>query len=528
MPEIDIESPSKRFEEHLAIGSNYRIILSGKYGIGKTYFLKYFFDKRKENYNSFILSPVNYVVSPNEDIFELIKADIIKNLFLTGKINLEKLPEDNTLQKISNFVEGKKAVLGKFLLNMLSKLSSTSPIPEETIQAVGKIYTDYKKHTNNKKQEDKTRSEELSEYWFDTVERIGSIYEHNYITKLIDTFLTELKENGKKKNVLIIDDLDRVDPEHIFRILNVLSAHNNQFDSENKFQFDHVIIVCDFENIKRIFFHKYGSGVDFEGYIDKFFSTDLFHYSNYDAIRSYVQITFNTVSENNELDFLLLVFEKLIDSEFLTIRSLLKHRFDISFKEFILFEVDSIPIDSRLEVFTIFRQRHYVNSNDLPILRFFKLMSFVFGSFESFWIALLSISKSKTHFKFKDCKNLVSFLSLQEHISLNRDVDLFFKKHFEEFHGDKRLAKIDWPRIKNQLGNFKINLKWIAGRKYESNVSYFEGAKAIDENENDFTHEQQNRTIKVSEIFATVQRIAIQCNKNGYFAKVGIIWNPKD
>ena len=49
-------------------------------------------------------------------------------------------------------------------------------------------------------------------------------------------FLEEIR--NKKKNVLVIDDLDRIDPEHIFRILNILSVHNNHFDSENKFSFD--------------------------------------------------------------------------------------------------------------------------------------------------------------------------------------------------------------------------------------------------------------------------------------------------
>ena len=63
-------------------------------------------------------------------------------------------------------------------------------------------------------------------------EIIGSIYEYNYITKAINVFLNEIK--GEKKNVLIVDDMDRIDPEHLFRILNVLSAHNNHFDTENK------------------------------------------------------------------------------------------------------------------------------------------------------------------------------------------------------------------------------------------------------------------------------------------------------
>ena len=75
---------------------------------------------------------------------------------------------------------------------------------------------------------------------------------------------------AEKRKVLIIDDLDRMDPDHIFRIMNVFAA---QFDHErfgyNKFAFDKVIIVCDLDNLRNLFAHKYGSNVDFSGYIDK-------------------------------------------------------------------------------------------------------------------------------------------------------------------------------------------------------------------------------------------------------------------
>jgi hypothetical protein len=47
MSEISIEDVSKRFEEHLAIEDNNRIIFSGKFGTGKTYFLNKFFDDRE-------------------------------------------------------------------------------------------------------------------------------------------------------------------------------------------------------------------------------------------------------------------------------------------------------------------------------------------------------------------------------------------------------------------------------------------------------------------------------------------------
>lgn len=53
-----------------------------------------------------------------------------------------------------------------------------------------------------------------------------------------------------------------MDPEHIFRILNVFSAHfGDDLDadfSHNKFGFDKVLLLCDYDNIKNIYHHFYG------------------------------------------------------------------------------------------------------------------------------------------------------------------------------------------------------------------------------------------------------------------------------
>ncbi len=56
-----------------------------------------------------------------------------------------------------------------------------------------------------------------------------------------------LKSNGKEV-VRILDDLDRIDTEHIFRLLNVFVAQVDvvgKGENDNKFGFDKVIFVCD-------------------------------------------------------------------------------------------------------------------------------------------------------------------------------------------------------------------------------------------------------------------------------------------
>ena len=73
-------------------------------------------------------------------------------------------------------------------------------------------------------------------------ETTSNIFEYNFITQLINTTLENHKKvkeskDDKYENVLIIDDLDRIDPEHIFRILNILSVHNNYWGAKKQIFF---------------------------------------------------------------------------------------------------------------------------------------------------------------------------------------------------------------------------------------------------------------------------------------------------
>lgn len=74
-----IEGVFQKFENHLNLENNNRIIFSGKFGLGKSYFLNEFFKEEgdEKKYFSIFLNPVNYSIASNEDIFELIKFDIL-------------------------------------------------------------------------------------------------------------------------------------------------------------------------------------------------------------------------------------------------------------------------------------------------------------------------------------------------------------------------------------------------------------------------------------------------------------------
>ena len=86
---LDISKPTQDFTTHLSITGNNRIIFSGPFGSGKTYFLNEYF-KENTDYEVFHLYPVNYSISQNGDIFELIKFDLLFELLFNPNVEFEK------------------------------------------------------------------------------------------------------------------------------------------------------------------------------------------------------------------------------------------------------------------------------------------------------------------------------------------------------------------------------------------------------------------------------------------------------
>lgn len=272
------------FDEFLKIGSNGRIFFSGKFGIGKTFFLKNFFQSRLAEYETFHLFPINYQISNNEDVIELLKYDILTELIKRN---------ENIIH--GNEVKGIGASTLLFYSWCKSKYSTNSALqsalsagelasdlfPDPIIATLGKLGKPLRellsldKDFQVFKKEYLAGDRGLAQSYMDAI-RSKDIRESDYLSHLIDEKIKELKQS--KKSVLVLDDIDRIDPEHLFRILNIFSAHFG--DDSNKFGFDRVVIVGDVRNIKSIFHHKYGEGADFDGYFDKFFSVKPYFLDN--------------------------------------------------------------------------------------------------------------------------------------------------------------------------------------------------------------------------------------------------------
>lgn len=270
----------KDFKKHIDLEGNERILFSGSFGSGKSTFLNEFEKTYNNNYKFIKLYPVNYSVSNNEDIFELIKFDILFELISKHRtdIDLKKSDFDFWL-KAAMFMQNKLEII-PVLLSIISLHDKIGKPVATFIEELQKIKINFDEYSKDVSQNE---SETIFAFLDSFKNRKGNVYEMDATSQFIFDLISRLKANENKiedklsfKSVLIIDDLDRLDPDHIFRLFNIFSAHTHSITGENKFGFDKVIFVCDIKNIKKIYFHKYGEGVDFRGYIDKFYSTSPF------------------------------------------------------------------------------------------------------------------------------------------------------------------------------------------------------------------------------------------------------------
>lgn len=269
MDTIDISQNIQDFKQ--VFENESRIIFSAKFGDGKSYFLNEFiksYDEKKNDYYFITLHPVNYVVEENRDVIEYIKRDILFQLIKDNRIYDFKEGYDKIFDAVCN-VES--------LFKLADFAASIIPVKglKEGYKALKGLVS---KIEEKRKEQDVLHV--VDDYLNGFYGKLGSISECDAFTYLIQKSLEQMMA----KSVLIIEDLDRIDPAHLFRIMNVLSSQvDNPYYSEvpngNKFGFDKIILVMDYEIAKHLFHHFYGLEANYEGYMNKFLNTLPYSYS---------------------------------------------------------------------------------------------------------------------------------------------------------------------------------------------------------------------------------------------------------
>jgi hypothetical protein len=203
---IPIDRPLEEFYAYLK--ANDRVFLSARFGDGKSTFVEQFKEQYTNDYTFITLYPINYQVADNKDVFEYIKRDILIQL-LGNKDTVLKKEDYAFTAKLYYYLHNNATSIAE---DLILSIAGSAKLPLE------KLFKHIKEFQKYNKQLKAYQEPELAENFI--TKNNTFIYEFDAISQLIDIIINRYKQNGKKV-VLLIEDLDRIDPKHLFRILNV-------------------------------------------------------------------------------------------------------------------------------------------------------------------------------------------------------------------------------------------------------------------------------------------------------------------
>lgn len=449
-----LKTPFIDFKNHINEEINQSILFSAPFGAGKSTFLNEFF-KENEEFISIKLNPINYSVSANEDVFELIKFDIVFEL-LSKYQSILKLEEfkPKLIDAIIPFFNSHP----KHGINFLSSiLSFESKIGKPLAGLITQLFKTKEELDGFIKEISIDESNVLFNYLKGRASQIGSAYENDSITQLIYGLIQTIKEEEKKEIILLIDDLDRLDPDHTFRLFNIFSAHNQEAlgEQENKFGFDKLIFVCDLNNIKNIFKYRYGSNVDFKGYINKFYSTEPFEFNIREVIKTDIE---------NIISFLLSRLDSHAFGYFLETKS-----YKIALKTITLDLVQESLLHLRdmlhIQPITFIKPsndfKNIINCEPTRIL--FRILFSFYGSWSKVDSVLKYLSKKSPRFVIPEeipnpNNKEMDILGFAIHALISLDSNLFINDDYIFDYKEKRYTiKIKWINDRSKISLLKIN-----------------------------------------------------------------------
>lgn len=301
---IPLDDVIKEFEKHLK--SHPRTILSARFGDGKSYFLAAAEKKLKNRCAFLTIYPVNYQVAENQDIFEYIKRDLLFQMYGQGMVPETYEIPDSIASYF--FLKNNWQEFAEEFLKELSYFDASNTIKAtlgaaKFLKAMKKKYDEFKKNGGD-------IGVKLDRFIAEFDKK--GIYEYDPITSILNDIIKAWKkEHSRRKVCLVFEDMDRIDPAHIFRILNVISA---QMDygykygvspkssglAGNKFGVDNIVVCLDYDNLKHIFHHFYGPKACFEGYINKFSDKGLFRYSLHEQVQKFYMNELIRVTDMDE------------------------------------------------------------------------------------------------------------------------------------------------------------------------------------------------------------------------------------
>ena len=397
--------------------------------------------------------------------------DIIRALYLDNKLNVKKVIEKiPTYQVIKEYAKRNPLQIVKNISTCLSKVSITASVVEGTAKGVIKLlndFQDFEEELNSEHQDDES---ELGKYVSNFKQNRSSFIENNIITEMIVRQLANIKSASEKENVLVIEDLDRLDPEHIFRILNVLSAHQVG-DSSNKFGFDKVVLVCDLNNIEKVYKHFYGQDTEFYGYINKFYSFVPFHFDNRKAIISHLGAVMSVNLPPSAFDTLVKLFTIFIKDNVISLRKILQINF-IPSRTSMDFSYLTLTSDQYVRVKSYFpfilNPKIAINKRDLPVIDMLRVLVCLFDGYDNLDKILTGYFDKKYSLSKEVQSKIYPLLAVNNYfITSFVDGSLLFMQD-----PNQRPPRVP-ARCSFNGKNYFVHYKWKESQQYDGTESFY-------------------------------------------------------
>lgn len=514
---INVNTAFDDFKKHFLTPNNANIILSGGYGSGKTYFLNEFTSEQeiKNKYHFVTLYPVNYVVSTNEDIFDLIKVDIIRSLFVDKLIDVSKSGEKVFKSlAIKEYLKKRPIHLLKHISSAFSSINPAAAFTKDLSDAFLSILSDFADFEDGLNKQIESDESKLEKFANDYIQNKPGYLENNIITQMIVNQLAENKKTKlKKENVLIIEDVDRLDPAHIFRLFNILSAHQTG-ETTNKFGFDKVIVVCDLDNIEKIYRHFYGEKTDFAGYISKFYSYAPFHFDIKQSISSHISAVLNINLPPNSLNLLAELMKLFLKNKLVNLRTILhtnylasEQRLDI---HYFTLNMDAADMVHRY-LPQIKSDEIRFDTGDIEMLGVLRVLGCLFRGYDKLEPILVDFSGSGFN-KPINIDNGIFILLAQNNYFINAfsDHQLLF------YHRDRSAGQYRLPAYSTGGSEkFTMNTKWTANNHYDGKKSFFNDVRPnpVDQN-------PRNEEIKFNFLFSELIKSLTFYRNRGYLISI--------
>lgn len=205
---IPIDSEISTFSDYL--NNNCRGILSARFGDGKSFFLNEIKKQLSDKYIFIIIYPVNYQVAENKDIFEYIKRDILLQI-LMGIRDCFSDEKYGFSLRLWGFLNQQGKDLVSDIVSLIA--SSLANISQDAIKVFRNNIAKFK---NFSEKTNHSQSDSIESYLDEFASQKGGIYEFDPISRIIYQLITDIKEHNGKQVILVIEDMDRIDPAHIF------------------------------------------------------------------------------------------------------------------------------------------------------------------------------------------------------------------------------------------------------------------------------------------------------------------------